>query len=77
MKTDLAHLVSTPGLLAATVLLDQIRAVVKILGRDGGTDPFPGLTGNQASPVHELTHQLWARVDAPFNQSCVDTSTHL
>ena len=27
MKTDLAHLVSTPGLLAVTVLLDQIRAV--------------------------------------------------
>jgi len=63
-----------PWFVGGEISFHQIRAVVKILGWDGGAGSFPGLTGHQASPVHELTHQLWARVDSPFNQSCVDTS---
>ena len=47
--------------------------MVKILGGDGGAGPFPGLAGHQAGLVHELAHQIWARVDAPFNQGCMDT----
>ena len=66
-----------PWFVGGKIPFHQIRAVVKILGGDGGAGSFPGLTGHQAGLVHELAHQLWARVDAPFNQSCVDTSTHL
>ena len=53
MKIDVAHLVSTPGASAVTVLLDQIWAVAQILGWDGGAGSFPGLTGRQAGLVHE------------------------
>lgn len=63
MKTDLAHLVSTPGASAVTVLLDQIWAVAQILDWDGAAGPFPGLTGHQAGLVHELAHQIWACLD--------------
>ena len=66
-----------PWFVGGKIPFHQIRAVVKILGGDGGAGSFPGLAGNQAGLVHELAHQLWARVDSPFGQGCVDTSTHL
>ena len=63
-----------PWFVGGKIPFHQIRAVAQILGWDGGAGPFPGLTGHQAGLVHELTHQLWARVDSPFGQGCVDTS---
>ena len=50
MKTDLAHLVSTPGLLAATVLLDQIRAVVKTPGLGWWYGPVSGADRPPSQP---------------------------
>ena len=35
---------------------------------------FSGLAGHQAGRVHELAHPIWACVDSPFGQGCVDTS---
>ena len=63
-----------PWFVGGEISFHQIRAVVKILGWDGGAGSFPGLAGNQAGLVHELAHQLWARVDSPFGQGCVDAS---